>query len=80
MANNDCTRQVLGREYYSLLDKMCDCHSILTSIVRNASYSESIKVVTDMRVRDLQELLEAMNRGLKEVIARQMRTKPTVEP
>lgn len=80
MAKNDVSRQVLGREYYCLLDKMCDCHSILTSIVRNASYSESIKVVTDMRVRDLQELLEAMNRGLKEVIARQMRTKPTVEP
>lgn len=80
MAKNDISRQALGREYYCLLDKMCDCHSILTSIVRNASYSESIKVVTDMRVRDLQELLEAMNRGLKEVLARQMKTKVTVEP
>lgn len=80
MANNDVSRQALGREYYSLLDKMCDCHSILTSIVRNASYSKSIKDVSDLRIRDLQELLEATNRGLKEVLSRQMKTKVTVEP
>ena len=58
MANNDVSRQALGREYYSLLDKMCDCHSILTSIVRNASYSQAIKDVTDPRIRDLRELME----------------------
>ena len=80
MAKNDVTRQALGREYYSLLDKMCDCHSILTSIVRNASYSQAIKDVTDLRIRDLHELLEATNRGLKEVLAWQMKTKVTVEP
>lgn len=80
MAKNDVTRQVLGCEYYCLLDKMCDCHAILTSIVRNASYSESIKTVTDLRVRDLWELIESLNRGLKEVIDRQMKIKETVEP
>lgn len=80
MANNDGTRQALGREYYSLLDKMCDCHAVLTFIIRNASYSESIKAVTDLRIRDLQELLETTSRGLKEVHARQMMSKVTVEP
>ena len=80
MAKNDVTRQALGREYYSLIDRMCDCHSTLASIVRNASYSQAIKDVTDPRIRDLRELIEAMNRGLQEVIARQMRTKLTVEP
>ena len=80
MAKNDVSRQALGREYYSLLDKMCDCHALLTSIVRNASYRKPIKDVTDLRIRDLQELLEATNRGLREVLDRQMRTKPTVEP
>lgn len=80
MVNNDGTRQTLGREYYCLLDKMCDCHSILTSIVRNASYSKSIKDESDLRIRDLQELLEATNRGLREVLDRQMKTRTTVEP
>lgn len=80
MANNDGTRQALGREYYSLIDRMCDCHSALASIVRNALYNQAIKDVTDPRIRDLQELIEAMNRGLLEVIARQMKTKTTVEP
>ena len=80
MGNNDNTRQTLGREYYCLLDRMCDCHATLTSIVRNASYSKSIKDVTDLRISDLRELIEATNRGLQEVIARQMKTKVTVEP
>lgn len=80
MANNDGTRQALGREYYCLLDKMCDCHAILTAIVRNASYRKPIKDVTDLRIRDIQELLEATNRGLREVLDRQMKTKTTVEP
>lgn len=80
MANNDSTRQTLGREYYCLLDRMCDCHATLTAIVRNASYSKSIKDVTDLRISDLRELIEATNRGLQEVIARQMKTKLTVEP
>ena len=80
MANNDSTRQTLGREYYCLLDRMCDCHATLTAIVRNASYSKSIKDVTDLRISDLRELIEATNRGLREVLDRQMKTKLTVEP
>lgn len=80
MSKNEVTRQALEREYYSLLDRLCDCHSTLTSIVRNASYSQAIKDVTDPRIRDMQELIEATARGLQEVIARQMRTKVTVEP
>lgn len=80
MGNNDGTRQTLERDYYKLLDRMCDCHSLLTSIVMNASYSKPIKDVTDLRVRDLRELIEDMYRGLQEVITRQMETKLTVEP
>lgn len=80
MAKNDVTRQTLERDYYKLLDRMCDCHSLLTSIVMNASYSKPVKDVTDLHVRDLRELIEATHRGLQEVIARQMKTKTTVEP
>lgn len=80
MTKSDSTRQTLERDYYKLLDRMCDCHSLLTSIVMNASYSKPVKDVTDLRVRDLRELIEDMNRGLQEVIARQMGIKETVAP
>lgn len=79
MARNNVTRQALGREYYDLLDWAGVCQVTLAAIVRNASYSKSIKDVTDPRVRDLRELIEALNRGLQEVIDRQMKTKITVE-
>ena len=79
MAKNDVTRQTLERDYYKLLDRMCDSHSLLTSIVMNASYSKPVKDVTDLRIRDLRELIEDTNRGLQEVIARQMGIKETVE-
>ena len=79
MTKSDSTRQTLERDYYKLLDRMCDCHSLLTSIVMNASYSKPVKDVTDLRIRDLRELIEDTNRGLQEVIARQMGIKETVE-
>lgn len=79
MAKNDSTRQALEREYYCLLDKMCDCHANLTAIVKNASYEQSIKKVTDARVRDIRDLLEGLNRGLQEVISLQMKTAITIE-
>lgn len=79
MAKNDDTRQTLEREYYCLLDKMCDCHSNLTAIVKNASYRQSVKEVTDVRVRDIRDLLEGLNRGLQEIIRIQMKTAITIE-
>lgn len=74
MAKNDSTRQTLEREYYCLLDKMCDCHANLT-----ASYDQSIKKVTDVRVRDIRDMLEGLNRGLQEVVSLQMKTAITIE-
>lgn len=79
MAKSDSTRQTLGREYYDLLDWGGVCQVALAAIVRNASYSKSIKDVTDPRIRDLRELIQSLNRGLQEVIDRQMRTKVTIE-
>lgn len=79
MTSNNVSRQALGREYYKLLDRMCDCHAMLTAIVMNASYNQAVKDTTDPRVRDIHELIETMFRGLEEVIDRQMRTKTTIE-
>lgn len=80
MVKNEVARQALEREYYLLLDRMCDCHAALTSIVRNASYSESIKDATDPLIRDLYGPIAAMYRTTQEIIALQMKTKVTVEP
>ena len=79
MANSDNTRQTLGREYYDLLDVACSCQATLTAVVRNASYRRSVKEVTDIRVRDIHDLLEGLNRGLKEIIALQMKTAITID-
>lgn len=80
MAKNDSNRQMLGREYYQLLNRMCDCHSTLTSIVRNASYSKSIKDETDPMVSTLRNLIESVDHSLQVVISIQMRAGITVEP
>lgn len=79
MAKSDSTRQTLGREYYDLLDVACSCQATLTAVVRNASYRQSVKEVTDVRVRDIRDLLEELNRGLQEVISLQMKTAITIE-
>lgn len=79
MAKNDSTRQILGREYYDLLDVACSCQATLAAVVRNASYRQSVKEVTDIRVRDIRDLLEGLNRGLQEVISLQMKTAITIE-
>lgn len=79
MAKSDSTRQALGREYYDLLDTAASCQATLTAIVRNASYRQSVKEVTDIRVRDIQDLLDGLVRGLHEVLSRQMKTAITIE-
>lgn len=79
MTKNEINRQALGREYYDLLDWGGVCQVALVAIVRNASYNKSIKDVTDPRICDLLELIQSLNRGLQEVINRQMTTKVTIE-
>lgn len=79
MGKSDSTRQALGREYYDLLDTAASCQATLTAVVRNASYRHSVKEVTDIRVRDIRDLLEGLNRGLQEIISLQMKTAITIE-
>lgn len=79
MAKSDNTRQTLGREYYDLLDVACSCQATLTAVVRNASYRQSVKEVTDVRVRDIRDLLEGLNRGLHEIIDLQIKTAITID-
>lgn len=64
-------RESLDLGYYEAIDIAAQCIGLVSTIVRNASFDGAVKGVTDLRIPDINGMLNTLRDGLTEVVRRQ---------